>query len=59
MNLQQFRYVLEAYRQNSISRAAAALYVTQPTLSIAIKELDGSVRAVREFDFADFEQSLS
>ena len=31
--------------------------VKMPT--IAIKELDGSVRAVREFDFADFEQSLS
>jgi carboxynorspermidine decarboxylase len=27
--------------------------------AIAIKELDGTVRAVREFDFADFEQSLS
>ena len=31
--------------------------VKMPT--IAIKELDGSVRSVREFGFADFEQSLS
>ena len=51
MNLQQFRYVLEAYRQNSISRAAAALYVTQPTLSIAIKELES------ELGFAIFERT--
>lgn len=27
--------------------------------AIAIRELDGSVRVVRDFDFADFEQSLS
>jgi carboxynorspermidine decarboxylase len=27
--------------------------------AIAIKELDGSIRTVREFDFADYEQSLS
>ncbi|MCI8909112.1 MAG: LysR family transcriptional regulator [Oscillibacter sp.] len=51
MNLQQFKYVLEAYRQNSISRAAAALYVTQPTLSIAIKELES------ELGFTIFERT--
>ncbi|MNW09931.1 Carboxynorspermidine/carboxyspermidine decarboxylase [compost metagenome] len=27
--------------------------------SIAVRELDGSVRLVREFSFADYEQSLS
>ncbi len=27
--------------------------------SIAIRELDGSIRTVREFDYADFEHSLS
>jgi carboxynorspermidine decarboxylase len=27
--------------------------------SIAVKELDGSIRTVREFTYADFEQSLS
>jgi len=27
--------------------------------SIAIKELDGSIRTVREFDYSDFEQNLS
>ena len=27
--------------------------------SIAIRELDGSIRTVREFDYADFENSLS
>lgn len=27
--------------------------------AIAIKELDGSIRTVREFDFADYQQSLS
>jgi carboxynorspermidine decarboxylase len=27
--------------------------------AIAIRELDGSVRTVREFTYADYEQSLS
>lgn len=51
MNLQQFKYVLEVYRQRSISKAAESLYITQPTLSIALKELE------KELGFAVFERS--
>ena len=40
MNLQQLEYTLEIYKQGSINKAAQALFVTQPTLSIAIKELE-------------------
>lgn len=50
MNLQQMSYVLEVYRQRSFSKAAKALFVTQPTLSISIKELEG------ELGFALFER---
>ena len=39
MNLQQLRYVAEVERTGSISRAAKNLYMGQPNLSKAIKEL--------------------
>lgn len=40
MTLQQLRYVLEIVRQGSISRAASELFMTQPSLSKAITELE-------------------
>lgn len=40
MNLQQMRYVLCTAQHYSISKAARALYITQPNLSNAIKELE-------------------
>ena len=40
MTLQQFRYLAEIARHHSISKAAAALYVTQPGLSKAVRELE-------------------
>lgn len=40
MTLQQCRYLAEIARQHSISKAAAALYVTQPSLSKSMKELE-------------------
>lgn len=51
MNLQQLKYALEVYRQNSFRKAAQSLFVTQPTLSIAIKELE------KELGFVIFERS--
>ena len=50
VNLQQLKYALEVYRQNSFRKAAQSLFVTQPTLSIAIKELE------KELGFAIFER---
>lgn len=43
MNLQQLKYAVEVSRSHSISRAAESLYVSQPFLSKAIKELEGDI----------------
>ncbi|MBR6103248.1 MAG: LysR family transcriptional regulator [Ruminococcus sp.] len=40
MNLTHLRYMVEVERHGSISKAAAALYMGQPNLSKAIKELE-------------------
>lgn len=44
MHMQQdMRYVYEIYRQKSFSKAAQALFITQPALSIAISKLEASL----------------
>lgn len=43
MTLQQFRYLVEIAKHNSISKAAAALYVTQPSISKAIRDLEAEL----------------
>ena len=40
---QEMRYVYEIYRQKSYSKAAQALFITQPALSIAISKLEASL----------------
>lgn len=40
---QEMRYVYEIYRQKSYSKAARALFITQPALSIAISKLEASL----------------
>ena len=40
MTLQQCRYIIEISKHNSISKAAAALFVTQPSISKAIRDLE-------------------
>lgn len=40
ITLQQMKYVIEVYRSGSISQAAKNLYMNQPNLSKAIKELE-------------------
>ena len=40
---QEMRYVYEIYRQKSFSKAAQALFITQPALSIAIGKLEASL----------------
>lgn len=42
-NLQNLRYALEVEKTNSVSKAAENLYIGQPKLSKAIKELEDSV----------------
>ena len=39
MTLNQLRYFCTASRCHSITRAAEELYVTQPTISVAIRDL--------------------
>ena len=40
MRLEDLNYVIEVNKQHSISRAAKTLYVTQPTISIAIQNME-------------------
>lgn len=51
MKLHQLRYVFEVARCGSINEAAKKLYITQPSLSTAIKELE------EEFDIEIFLRS--
>ena len=43
MNIQQIQYVLEVYRNKSMSKAAAKLYVAQPNLSNSIRALENEL----------------
>ena len=40
MNITQLRYVLEIAASSSMREAAAKLYVSQPALSAAVRELE-------------------
>ena len=43
MTLQQLRYAVGISRERSINRAAEALNISQPSLSAAIRELEGEI----------------
>lgn len=51
MRLQQLKYILEVVEKGSISEAARALFISQPSLTAAIKELE------EEFDIKIFIRS--
>ncbi len=53
MNLQQMKYVIYIAQYHSISKAARKLFVTQPNLSNAVKELE------KELDIQIFERKKS
>lgn len=40
MDLHHLQYIVEIVRQNNISKAAEILHVSQPTLSIYLKQLE-------------------
>lgn len=44
MTLQQLRYVIEVAEKGSISEAAKSLFITQPSLSNSIKELEAEIK---------------
>lgn len=46
MNIQQLQCFEEVFRERSMSRAAKRLYVSQPTVSNAIRELEGEFKVV-------------
>jgi DNA-binding transcriptional LysR family regulator len=43
ITLQQLKYVIEVSRSRSISKAAKKLFISQPSLSNAIKELENEI----------------
>ncbi len=43
MNIQQLKYILEIERQGSISKAAQTLFISQPSLSNAIREFESEL----------------
>ena len=43
MTLQQLRYIIEIAQSGSISLAAQRLFITQPSLSASIKELENEI----------------
>ena len=53
MTLQQLRYIVEISKNHSICKAAQSLFITQPSISKAIKDLED------ELDITIFEQYRS
>lgn len=43
MTFQQIRYIVEIAKHHSISKAASVLYVTQPSISKAVRELEADL----------------
>ncbi|RYD03811.1 hypothetical protein N752_17130 [Desulforamulus aquiferis] len=43
MTLQQLKYIIEIVNCGSINEAAKRLYITQPSLSSAVKELEAEI----------------
>ena len=43
MTLQQILYVLTIADKNSMNKAAESLFISQPTLTAAVKELEGEL----------------
>lgn len=46
MNLQQLKYVVAVAEAKSITKAAGTLYISQPSLSNAIKDLEAETGIV-------------
>ena len=46
MTLQQLRYVITVAQKGSISEAAKELFISQPSLSNAIKELEKEMKII-------------
>ena len=65
MDIQHIRYFLEIARQESFSRAAARLYVTQPVLTRCVKNLEQElgvpliVRSTKSFALTDAGEVLA
>ena len=46
MDIQHLKYFVEVVRQESFTRAAAQLFVTQPMLTLSIKQLEESLNVL-------------
>lgn len=64
MNMQHLKYVLEVNKTRSINRAAKNLYMGQPNLSAAIKDLEEEIgisifyRTKKEFSLLEKEKNF-
>ena len=58
MNLMHIKYAVEVANEGSINKAAEKLYVGQPNLSRAIKELEASLGEKRRDEPGEFERPL-
>ena len=47
MNIQQLRYVVAIANSGTFREAASKLFVSQPSLSVAIKDLEQEVKDIR------------
>ena len=56
MTLTELRYIVAVARERHFGRAAAACFVSQPTLSIAVKKLEDELKA-KGMIFVDTDQS--
>ena len=55
MTLQQLKYVVTVANKGTISEAAKELFVSQPSLTKAIKEAEGNAKAILEIETAKAE----
>ena len=51
MSIRHFRIFIAVAEEENITKAAKKLYLTQPTVSIAIKEIRGFISQKKEKDF--------
>ncbi|WP_411849257.1 LysR family transcriptional regulator [Vagococcus salmoninarum] len=58
MNIQQLKYFIQIADSRNVSDAALSLFVTQPTLSLALKKMEGELNT-KLFNHSDSPYQLT